>query len=155
MLQCGRMSDDLQSEMAAAARGAVEHAKKYWATELDYSPGSIEDVELILARMHESIPRNTLLKLFKKGPTEEQMANIAIAYGAYIGEVFRREFGGTWSKGEVLGQQDVLALQFTPQNMVFPPGKVWKRLHEGEEDNVWVFYQVIRKKLEDSGATAK
>ncbi len=141
------MSDELQSEMAAAAQSAVEHARKYWSTELDYSEKSIEDVELILARMCESIPRSTIQRLFKKGPTEQQMAQIAVAYGAYVGEVFRREFGGQWAKVDIADTRDALAFQFTPQNMVFPPGKVWKRLKNGDEDNVWVFFRVIRDKL--------
>ncbi len=134
--------------MAAAAESAIQHAKKHWSTDLDYSPKSIEDVELILARMYESIPRGFLSKLFKKKPSDEQMAQICVAYGAYIGEVFRREFGGTWSKENIMDQQDVLALKFTDQNMIFPPGKVWKRLQNGEEDNVYFFYQVIRSRLE-------
>jgi hypothetical protein len=142
------MPDELQSEMATAAESAVQHAKKHWATDLDFSPRSVEDVELILARMYDSVPRGFLGKLFKQKPSEEQMAQVAIAYGAYLGEVFRREFGGIWSKENVLDQKDALALKFSDRNMIFPPGKVWKRLRNGEEDNVNVFYKVIRQRLE-------
>ena len=147
------MPDDLQQEMAAAAESAVQHARKYWTTELDYSPGSIEDVELILARMYESIPRRFIDRFFKKKPSDEQMAQIAISYGAYVGEVLRKEFGGTWTKQNIMDQQDVLALNFGKGNTVFPPGKVWKRLQNGEEDNVYAFYQLARKRQnEQSGA---
>lgn len=76
------------------------------------------------------------------------MAQIAVAYGAYVGEVFRREFGGTWDKENVRDEQDVLVLKFSRENMIFPPGKVWKRLQNAKEDNVHSFYQVIRKRLE-------
>lgn len=149
VVECVCMPDELQAEMISAAGSAVKHARKYWSTELDYSPNSIEEVELILARMHESLPRNRFLKLLKRGPSEEQMAQLAIAYGAYIGEVFRREFGGEWSKEQIMGQQDVLSLKFTSQNMIFPAGKVWKRLQNGDEDNVWAFFQLIRRRLQE------
>ena len=142
------MPGDLQSEMAAAAQGAVQHAKKYWATELDYSPQSIEDVELILARMHDSIPRGFLGKWLKRRPTDEQMAQVALAYGAYLGEILRREFGGTWSKETAADQPDMLALKFSDQNMIFPTGKVWKRLQNGAQENVNDFYQQIRTRLQ-------
>jgi hypothetical protein len=142
------MSSSLSSEMESAANCAVEHARKYWSTELDFSPRSIEDVELILARMHESIPRRLYEKLYKRGPTPDQMATLSLAYGAYLGEVIRREFGGTWSKEEVNGEP-ALALVFDKENMVFPIAKAWKRLHNGEEDNIWTFYELISKKLKE------
>ncbi len=137
---------DLSSEMLSAANSAVEHARKYWSTELDFSPRSIEDVELILARMHESIPRKIYEKLYKRGPTPEQMATISLAYGAYLGEVIRREFGGTWMNEEVNGEP-AITLVFSPQAKIFPPAKVWKRLNAGEEDNVWTFYELLCEKL--------
>jgi hypothetical protein len=132
--------------MLAAANSAVEHARKYWSTELDFSPRSIEDVELILARMHESIPRKLYEKIYKRGPTPEQMATLSLAYGAYLGEVIRREFGGTWSKEEVNGEP-ALALVFDPQHKLYPPAKVWKRFNAGEEENICAFYENCSEKL--------
>ncbi len=137
---------DLSSEMLSAANSAVEHARKYWSTELDFSPRSLEDVELILARMHESIPRKLYQKLYKRGPTPEQMATLSLAYGAYLGEVIRREFGGTWSREEI-NSEPTIALVFTPQVKVFPPAKVWKRLNNGETDNIRSFYEIYSEML--------
>ncbi|HEU5402253.1 MAG TPA: DUF3806 domain-containing protein [Terriglobales bacterium] len=132
--------------MISAANSAVEHARKHWSTELDFSPRSIEDVELILARMHESIPRRFYEKVYKRGPTPDQMATLSLAYGAYLGEVIRREFGGTWRKEDVNGEP-AIALVFDPKNMLFPVGKVWKRLHNGSEDNVCRFYEIYSEML--------
>ena len=132
--------------MLSAANSAVEHARKYWSTELDFSPHSVEDVELILARMHESIPRKLYQKLYKRGPSPEQMATLSLAYGAYLGEVIRRQFGGTWNKQEVNGEP-AIALVFNPQTKIFPPSKVWNRLNSGEEDNIWRFYQLLSEML--------
>ena len=132
--------------MLSAANSAVEHARKYWSTELDFSPTSVEDIELILARMHESIPRRFYQRLYKRGPTPGQMATLSLAYGAYLGEVIRRKFGGAWMMEDVNGEPAV-ALVFTPQAKIFPPAKVWKRLNDGEEDNVWSFYQLLSEKL--------
>jgi hypothetical protein len=142
------VSSDLASEMLSAANSAVQHARKYWSTELDFSKRSIEDVELILARMYESIPRRTYQKLFKKKPSPEQMATLSVAYGAYLGEVIRREFGGNWSKQDVTGEP-ALALVFEKRHMIFPPAKIWKRLSNGEEDNIWTFYNLICEKLKE------
>lgn len=145
------MDSDLQSEMSAAANSAVQHAKKLWSTDLDFSPQSIEDVELILARMYETIPHRAIEKLLRKKPSEEQMATIAVSYGAYLGEVIRREFGGTWQTQDVSGQP-ALALVFDEKNMIFPPAKIWKRLNNGAEDNVWSFYRVFTDMLRDQRA---
>ncbi len=134
--------------MASAANSAVEHARKYWSTQLDFSPRSIEDVELILARLYESIPRRTYQKLFRKKPSPEQMATLSVAYGAYLGEVIRREFGGSWNKEDVNGEPTI-ALVFDRRHMIVPPAKVWKRLTNGEEDNIQSFYNVICKKLKE------
>lgn len=148
MLPFPHMPNDLNSEMQAAAEGAVQHARKHWSTELDFSASSVEEVELILARMHESIPKSKFAAMFKKGPTEEQKAQVALAYGAYIGEVLRREFGGDWSTETVEGR-DAVALNFNPANTIFPPAKVWKRLHNGPEDDIKVFYDAIRARLRE------
>lgn len=132
--------------MLSAANSAVEHARKYWSTELDFSPRSIEDVELILARMHDSIPRKIYEKLYKRGPTPDQMATISLAYGAYLGEIIRREFGGTWRNDDVNGEP-AIALVFSPQTKLFPPAKVWKRLNRGDEDNIRTFYEFYSEML--------
>jgi len=132
--------------MLSAANSAVEHARKYWSTQLDFSPHSVQDVELILARMHESIPRRFYEKIYKRGPTPEQMATLSLAYGAYLGEVIRREFGGTWSK-EVIDDEPAIALVLDRGNMVFTVGKVWKRLNNGEGDNVLSFYEIHSEML--------
>jgi hypothetical protein len=146
------MVSDLSSELLAAANSAVEHARKHWSTELDFSPQSVEEVELILARMYESIPRRFYEKLYKRGPDDEQKATLSLAYGAYLGEVLRREFGGSWRK-QVINGEATIALVFMNHNMVFPPAKVWKRLTNGEEDNVWTFYQIYSEMLrkQDTG----
>ncbi len=141
------MTSDLNQEMLSAAESAVKHAREHWSTTLDYSARSVEDVELILARMYESIPKSRVARLFRKPPSDEQMASVAVIYGAYLGEVLRREFGGTWSREELDGQPDLLALKFTDKNMLFPAGKIWKRLTNGDEDNVWTFYQSMRQQL--------
>jgi hypothetical protein len=148
------MASDLTSELLAAATSAVEHARKYWSTELDFSPQSVEEVELILARMYESIPRHFYEKLYKRGPNDEQKATLSLAYGAYVGEVLRREFGGSWSKEEINGEATI-ALVFDAKNMIFPPAKVWKRLTNGEEDNVWSFYEVYSEMLRKQGTGRK
>jgi hypothetical protein len=128
--------------MAAYALDAVDHARSAFAVELDFSPASIQRVEAILAKLHSSIPRG-LLRLLKRGPSEDTVDQICKMYGGYIGEVFRRQRGGTWQfDQEVLPGHLVIALM-NGDSRIFPPSKVRKRLENGSEDNVWSYFRVL------------
>lgn len=127
------------------AEACVAHAKEHWSTDLDYSARSLEDVELILARMHEKIPQNWMESIFKPKISDEQIAAMSLLYGSYLGEVMRRQWGGTWYETTDPDGRKSLTLELGAGRKVFPAGKVWKRLKDGEGDNVWVFYQMMEK----------
>jgi hypothetical protein len=68
---------------------AVSMAKQSYGITLDYSPASIRDVESILGKLHDD---------YQKHRTADGQRGLALAYGAYIGEVIRRETGeGRWA----------------------------------------------------------
>ena len=130
--------------MAAYAQDAVDHAKTAAGVTLDYSADSIKQVEGVLETLCAATPRG-LSRIFRRGPTQEDVATMAKMYGGYIGEVVRRTAGGEWVLDtEIAAGETVISLRKGEQR-IFPPAKVHKRLANGSEDNVWFYYQVLMK----------
>ena len=130
--------------MVAYAQDAVDHAKTAAGVTLDYSPDSIKRVEGVLETLYAAMPRG-LSRLFRRGPSREDVATMAKMYGGYIGEVVRRTAGGEWVfDTEIAPGETVISLRKGEQR-IFPPTKVQKRLANGPEDNVWFYYQVLMK----------
>ncbi len=128
--------------MEAYAQDAVDHASSRGVS-LDFSPESVRAVEGILARMYGERPRGWLkTRVLKLGPSPEQVWTFAKMYGGYVGEVLRRKGGGEWQiaaqpspfAGSIVLCKDDVSLP--------PPAKVYKRLTDGPEDDVWVYFQV-------------
>jgi hypothetical protein len=130
--------------MQAYAQDCVDHARAVGETSLDYSVASLERVEAILSRAHEQMPRGVLSRLFGRGPSAEEVETLAKAYGGYIGEVIRRAHGGTWEMNSEITPEPAIALRIG-DSVIFPPGKVYGRLTNGPEDNIWHYYQVLAR----------
>ncbi len=144
---------DITEDAVSLARSAAElaeiatrHALKFYATTLDFSAKSIADVELILGRLSDQVPRTWLAKKLKRSPSPDEVFKIGMYYGCYLGEVIRREFGGEWRMVKISGSDPTMAIRWGEGNMSFPVSKAHKRLFEGEGDNVEVFYRFVREK---------
>lgn len=130
--------------MEAYAQDAVDMAHANFNEQLDYSERSIQVVERCLRKLNEAVPKGFFGRLFGRGPSPQQIETVAKMFGAYLGEVFRKHYGGEWILDDQISPQGpVLALQHSSGGKFFPPAKVFKRLTNGDEDNVWVFYQVL------------
>jgi len=130
---------DKATEIAEAyAQDAVDHAKAAFDVDLDFSHESVERVEALLAQLHDALPRGFVSRLFRRGPSDEEVETMAKMYGCYVGEVIRRTAGGVW----ILDPDTYLTLT-KDDARVFPPMKVHKRLHNGPEDNVWAYFSVL------------
>ena len=70
----------------AAELAAFVSAK--YAQKLDYSDDSIELIDPILDELHSLY--------VDEQPPEEQIVPLAEGFGSYIGEVYRKNHGGTW-----------------------------------------------------------
>ena len=124
--------------MQAFAEQAVRLGREF-KINLDYSEGSLEQVERLLARFHDE------LTSANPGSKLEEMSKI---WGGYLGEVVRRRFGGEWSI-EKYPAGDFLIVSLNVNGArLFPSMKVHKRLTEGSSENIWSFYQSVRAKLE-------
>jgi len=119
--------------------GAIDWAKKSFATDLDESDASIAKVEEILATLHSSYivtnPR----------PAQDIVQNYCYAFGSYVGHVFQKNHGGVWGKAFGKERSDVeVAVQGsgTKKVTLLPWRRVCSRITEGPTMNVYEYYQV-------------
>lgn len=137
------------------AQAAVEMARAM-DVHLDYSEQSLERVEQILSRLHdeardwriaESANRAISETSTSGGPSASQMDEMCKLWGSYLGEVVRRRWGGEWSIETYPGAAfATLALTVTAGTL-YPSMKVFRRLTQGDGENVWNFYQTVRARL--------
>lgn len=134
--------------MIAYAEDAVNQARVNFEMTLDYSEASIEMVEACLAKLHAARPQGFFGKLFRRGPTGNDMHIAAMMFGGYIGEVFRRHHGGEWLLASAPGAAEpVVTLQIAGGSQIWPTAKVYKRLLSGPADDVWAYYWVVAAEL--------
>jgi hypothetical protein len=130
---------DSVSEMAAAyAHKAIRSARELNA-ELDFSENSLMELETIL---------DGLAQRDSSRRSSDELTEICKIWGSYLGEVVRRRFGGEWSIETYPGKQFATLTLTIAGNKLFPSMKVHRRLTEGEKDNVWSFYKMVKTKLE-------
>lgn len=141
---------DVNEMMAAYAEDARDYATRL-KKNLDYSEASIRDVEQICGLLHKAVPRSFLQKLFRKQPSEEMFAKMAKMLGGYIGQVFIRHHGGQW-KTETFADGGITIFLEAGDMRIFPVGKVYKRLRNGSEDNLQVFYDTVTGGHKPSGS---
>lgn len=126
----------------AFAKDAVNEAKLKFNLTLDYSPASVEHLESIVAAKYEEIQDHPILPI--------QMEAFSKLWGAYLGEVIRRQLGGKWRIAKHGPFAGLCVLQLgepgTNEGEICPLGKVYKRLLNGEEDNLFVFSQLLLDK---------
>ncbi len=130
------------------AQGAVDIAREF-EVELDYSEESLERVESILARLHDELRGGPpgVSSAEAVGPPADQMEMMCKLWGGYFGEVVRRRWGGEWSVETYPGALFATLTLTIGSSKLFPSIKVYRRLTEGEPDNIWKFYQAVREKL--------
>jgi hypothetical protein len=131
--------DSLDSMVHSYARQAVALAHEFHA-QLDFSENSLMEVETILARLSREMPQSK--------PSSDDVSEICKIWGSYLGEVVRRRFGGDWSIETYPGKQFATLTLTVNGNKLFPSMKVHRRLTEGETDNVWTFYKMVKTRLE-------
>ena len=119
-------------EMAVtAANLAVARASSRWAIQLDYTPKSIQVVEMILAQLHES---------FEAEPKLVDVNAMAFIFGAYIGETMRRNHYGCFWQHDF----DCYPLHYG-ETTCFPMAWCTTRIAVGSAENVWSKYQMLTK----------
>ena len=69
-------------------------------------------------------------------------------WGCYLGEVVRRRFGGEWGIETYPGKEFATLTLNIMGNKLFPSMKIHRRLTQGDNDNIWTFYKMVKAKLE-------
>lgn len=126
--------DSVNAMAKAYAEKAVQAARELSA-QLDYSEQSLLEVETILNRL-------------AAGPRAESVEEICKTWGSYLGEVVRRRFGGEWSIETYPGKEFATLTLSVGGNKLFPTMKVHRRLTQGQDDNLWSFYKMVKARLE-------
>ena len=132
-------NEDVSKIAEAYALDAIDIAKHNFNVELDGSEKSVQIVEEILETLHNS------LEIQK--PSQEQIMMMSKIFGSYIGEVYRHHHGAMWGMMECEGQS-FPSLRCAFSTVCFWPwGRVENRIIEGDENNVWHYYQTfVREK---------
>lgn len=139
------MDNNVQKEIDSLCEHAVAYAESFGVI-LDYSRTSIKEIEKIL----DYYSRDLAGRSHDEKPTERQIWSMAMIWGAYIGEVLRREIGQncSWCFEDVFGDGEVLHIRLLNKDFrAFPIDKVYKRFINGSEDNVCSFFDIILQDL--------
>ncbi len=75
------MQPTINDMMEAYSQDAEEYASKKFGFILDKSPGSVEDVEVIAAKLHNALNPGFLGRLFGKSPSEGEIEAICKMLG--------------------------------------------------------------------------
>lgn len=114
---------------------AIEYAKTF-QKKFDFSERSIGDLEEILDYYAKD--------LLESRPTENQVWSMSLIFGSYLGEVMLKN--GLSKRGYHWGMQNtdnIPLLMADDEKYVTPIDKIYKRLVNGAEDNVVLFYQTM------------
>jgi hypothetical protein len=131
--------DSVNAMAGAYAEQAVLIAREFNAR-FDYSENSLMELEAIVAQLAADLPSG--------GPPAEELTEMCKMWGSYFGEVIRRRFGGEWSIDTYPGKQFATLTLTVGGNRIFPSMKVHRRLTQGEQDNLWTFYKMVKSRLE-------
>jgi hypothetical protein len=117
---------------------AVDLARDHFSVDLDFSDESIRSLEeVILTRFHDDLVR--------KRPSDEKVRQFAQIWGSYLGEVLRRNHAAEWgATGD--SDQRMPSMRLPDDTTFWPWMRTLKRLVNGPEDNVWVYFSVLLEK---------
>ncbi len=129
--ECNRIGSDAKKNSMTAIEYAKTFQKKF-----DFSERSIGDLEEILDYYAKD--------LLESRPTENQVWSMSLIFGSYLGEVMLKN--GLSKRGYHWGMQNtdnIPLLMADDEKYVTPIDKIYKRLVNGAEDNVVLFYQTM------------
>src|SRR5579864_5331919 len=132
--------ESVHAMVTSYAEQAVVLAREFHS-QLDYSENSVMELESILNTLSREMPGSK--------PSDEDVSEICKVWGSYLGEVVRRRFGGEWSIETYPGKQFATLTLSVNGSRLFPSIKVHRRLTEGEGDNVWEFYRMVKARMEE------
>ncbi len=131
--------ESVTAMVEAYAAQAVTLARNFNAA-LDFSENSVMELETILDALAQQAREHS----------SDSVSEACKTWGSYLGEVVRRHYGGEWSIESYPGKQFATLTLSVNGSKLFPTMKVHRRLTEGDADNVWSFYKMIKTRLQPS-----
>jgi hypothetical protein len=125
----------LEAMMEKYAQAAANVGRDDFRRELDFSSESVERLDEILLLVGEN-PENDL-------DFEVRL------WGSYLGEVLRRRYAGNWEMTRYPGAEMAVPAVEVRGSRLFPLMKVYRRLTEGEEEDLATFYAMVTERLGD------
>jgi hypothetical protein len=114
---------------------ALADANTYDHVTLDYSVGSLKRVDQILGRAHD---------LYVKSPASVSVRGLSAEYGAYVGEVIRRnEPNAYWTRDSHFMGEKSYPLHWKDGES-YPITWCSERITNGDEDSIWFKYSVLK-----------
>lgn len=128
--------NNVNDEMKATADYAIKSAKERFGQDLDLSEQSISKLENLLSQAYQSLSSRV-----KDEKTNLAISKTASIWGAYLGEIMRHKFGGSWA---LKGSERIVIIkgfEFSPINFVF------QKITSHPEYNVKEFISETSKKI--------
>ena len=119
--------------MEGYAQAAVETAKSEHRHVLDYSAESVNVLDEIIVLLSESLDIDL--------DFESRL------WGSYLGEVIRTRYAGIWEMTQYPGGQVAVPAVEVRGSRLFPLMKVYRRLTNGEEEDLRPFYNMVTERL--------
>lgn len=119
--------------MEGYAQAAVETAKSEYRKTLDYSAESINTLDELIVLLSESLDIDL--------DFESRL------WGSYLGEVIRSRYAGTWEMTQYPGGQVAVPAVEVRGSRLFPLMKIYRRLTNGEEEDLRTFYKMVTERL--------
>ncbi len=119
-------------------REAVEHAKQEFAVVLDGSEESLKALDQLVGKIHDKHITNAL--------DEVTIGRESRMWGAYLGNVIKARFGGTWERDSDVNGPASFPLKIG-SSQVFPCNWVYKRIVNGSADDLTIKHRVMTMSL--------
>ncbi|MGA2855481.1 MAG: hypothetical protein ABSE40_01345 [Candidatus Sulfotelmatobacter sp.] len=128
-------TDDLLQSLASEA---VDGAQRHDHVNLDYTVESLKTVDEILEQAHEAYLRN---------PNSVSVSGLSSTYGAYVGEVIRRNERRTrWERDDSPRGQMSYPLVWGPARLhAYPLEWCRERILNGDKFSVWSEYSQTKQ----------
>lgn len=134
--------EQINKDVAQMAEDIVVHMSKILPPELnlDYSVSSVKLIDALIE------------KLRSEGSDEKLAENEIMAFGAYVGEVIRKQVGGYWTKPELAGfPKDgatySVVLVLPNGGATNPLGRVLKYFRHGSQYSTEIFVEMNIKQF--------
>jgi len=119
--------------MEGYARAAAELGRSQFGQKLDFTSESIDGLDEILVLVSES-------------PELDVDFEVRL-WGSYLGEVLRQRYAGAWEMTQYPGGVAAVPAVDLRGSRLFPLMKGYRRLTEGEEEDLRTFYSMVTERL--------